>query len=482
MSARRRYDRQGLLAINPQAFFELYLEAPERSNVTEGDVEVVRIQGPLEQYEGACFDSYEAILERVDLACESAARTIVLRIDSPGGIASGMTDTARAIRAKCDAAGKRLISYVDGQACSAAYALACAAREVVASETGILGSIGVISCRVDVTEQDKLLGQRFAIVTSGERKSDGHPHSAISESELASTQRIVDSLALTFYDLVEELRGVSRADVAALEAGLFHGASAKQLGLADQVQSFSGLLAMIAGAQTVEGNPMSKKYDEARAALGELAGGEGEEATKARKALTAMDDVEEKPDAAEGDEEKPDAAAEGDEEKPDAASDAPPADDDEEKKKDEAKASARSRATVSASTAGALAAHGNDLAARVARLEAQNEALQRREFLGSRPDLAPGLVKVLDGKPLAEVRAIVNAIPAPRMPKLGDRAAAASVAPTHGKDAGTPSRLPPAEKAALDAAMGLSAKQSIGVEKSAHLLVLGAPVDARKGA
>jgi len=475
-----RFARQGLLAINPQALLEDFPALAPRLNGLWGDlreagtVAVIDIQGPLEQYASNLeCDSYAAIRMRVELACETSARAVVLRIDSPGGVASGMIDTARAIRATCAAAGKRLISYVDGQACSAAYAIACAAPEIVTSETGILGSIGIINCRVDVTEADKALGTRFAIVTSGARKADGHPHAAISEAELASTQRLVDSLALTFFDFVGEVRGMSRATVSGLEAGLLHGNVAVGVGLADRVQSFDGLLATLAGADLGETMAnANKKYEDARAALGELAGGEGEEAEAARRALAAMDD---KP--------KP-------EEEAKAEDDAPPADDkpeeearaEDEKPPEEAKAGAKAR-TVSAATAGAIAAHSNDLAARVARLEAMNEALQRREFLSSRPDLPAGLIGVLANKPLAEVRAIVGAIPAPRSPKLGDRAAAASVTPTQGEGAATPHRLPPEAKAQLDREMGLAEKRSVGVEKSNYKLVLGAPVDVsvRKG-
>jgi ClpP class serine protease len=381
-----------------------------------------------------------------------------------------MIDTSRAIRAKCAAAGKVLVSYVAGQACSAAYALACSASRIVTSETGVVGSIGVINCRVDVTEADRAMGTRFAIVTSGARKADGHPHAPISEGELAATQGLVDSLALTFFDLVGELRGLSRADVAGLQAGLFHGDAAVRKRLADRVQSFGGLLASLASADQGEPMASNKKYEDARAALGELAGGEGEEAVKARRALAAMDE-EEKPEAAE---EKP--ADEAAEEKPpeDARAEGPPAEDEEKKP--------AAKATVSAATAGAVAAHSMDLAARVARLEAQNEGLQRREFLSSRPDLSPDLVRVLATRPLADVRAIVGAIPAPKSPKLGDKAAASRVTATAGDVGAIASRLPPAEKAQLDREMGLSAQRSIGVEKTVHKLVLGAPVDVNVNA
>lgn len=459
---RRRYDRQGILALNPQAFFDFFPEPPERTNAAAGDVAIVDIRGPLEHHAGSWCDSYDEILERVDAACTTSARAIVLRIDSPGGDAGGCLEAARAIREKCAAAGKPLFAYVDGQACSAAYALACAAKEIVTSETGIVGSIGVLNVRCDATESNKQWGLRFALITSGARKADGHPYTQISEAELAATQGIIDSLAGTFFGLVEDLRGLPAAKVEALEAGIFHGDAAIEAGLADSVEPFSALLARLAGAEP-EGDNMATKYEEARAALEEAAKGDGEEAEKAKKAIKAMDGEEE---PAESEEDEPAAESE----------DEPPADDDKPKE-EEASRSARRRATVPAATAGAIAAEANTLAARIVKLERNQEASDRKTFLAARPDLAPELVKVLATKPLAEVKSIVNAIPKPKGAKLGERAAATTPAATRGDGQvdGTAPRLPPEQKRALDLRMGLVSEKT-GITSTPHKLTLGSAV------
>lgn len=469
---RRRYDKSGLLALNPQAFFDWFLEPPERANTTAGEAAVVDIRGPLDHHAGWWCDSYDEILERVEAACSSSAATVVLRIDSPGGDASGCLETARAIRERCAAAGKKLVAFVEGQACSAAYALACSAEEISASEMSILGSIGVLNARYDGTEADKRWGVRVALTTSGARKADGHPSNPVTEAELVATQSIVDSLAGSFFQLVEDLRGLPVAQVEALEAGIFHGASAVEVGLADRVESFSALLARLAGAEP-GGQNMATKYEEGRAALEEAAKGEGEDAEKAKKALAAMDE-EEKPDA-EGEGDKPDAEGgegEGDE----------TPDEDEDEEKPDASSSARRGGAVSARTAGAVGAAANKFATRIAKLERKQEASDRREFLATRPDLAPEFVKVLETKPLAEVKALVNAIPKPKASKLGQHAAAATPSATRGEGQGdgVASRLPPEQKAELDARMGLSA-QKTGVVNTPHKLTLGGPVPTSAG-
>lgn len=452
---RRKYEREGLLAIDPRAFLGMFLEPPAKPvNTVVGDTEIVAVSGPLDRQEGDWCDSYDAILTRVGSAVRGPCSTIVMRVDSPGGVVSGCFETARAIRELVRASGKRLVCYVDGQACSAAYALASAADEIIASETSVVGSIGVIDTRVDATANDAANGYRFAFITSGSRKADGNPHQGISAAELIDKQGIVNSLASVFFGLVSDMRGV---DAAPLEARCFVGADAKAAGLVDEIKPFGDLLASFAA----KGQTMSK-YSEARAALEEAAKGDDEEAKKAKKALAAMDG---EPD---GDEKKNDKSAEGDD--GDKGKD-PPAED----KKEEA----RAKGSVSASTAGDLASIVSEQGKEIAALKAANESGARDAFLASRADLDPSLRKVLVSKPLAEVKEIVNAIPKPKAVKP---AATATVQATRGEgqiDGVSPSQSPHA--AQMDAAMGIT-KYELGSRREGNAMVFGVmPVKSTAG-
>jgi ClpP class serine protease len=438
----RRFARSGFLALNPPALLEMFPESPKREVKLVSGFSVIEIFGPLVHHDGDWCDSYDAISERVAQACAAAPDTIILKIDSPGGEVSGCMDTAREIRAKCEASGKRLVTYVDGMACSAAYALACAASLVVVPPTGIVGSIGVLHTRVDVSAQDAAFGMRFAIVVSGDRKADGNPHTSLTDTELASSQLIVNELAGVFFGLVSDMRGLTTDQISAFEAGLFTGMGSVKAKLADAVQSFDELLASLAGP--TRGNTMATPMEEARTALEKAAEGDGEDAKKAKAALAAMD-------AAMKDEECDAEAEEGQEKDKEAESEEPDGDEDgpPPPKKEEA--------SVSAKTAGQLAASANTLAARVAKLEKQDEEKERDAFLASRSDLSSGLVAVLKTKPIAEVKAIVAEIPKPKVPKkalgVGTVAATRGV----GQDS-TPEdvQLPASDEALMDARMGIT--------------------------
>lgn len=448
-----RFDRQGLLALEPRAFFSFFFDPPSRDNETIGDVVVVGVRGPLEAHGGGFFDSYEQIVGRVVEACSGSSRTVVLRIDSPGGDVAGMLDAAQAIRTRCTAAGKRLIAYVDGKACSAAYALACVADQIVVDAGALVGSIGVISARLDVSAQAAAIGMKVALVTSGERKADGHPHSPITDAELAEQQTIVDALASAFFDHVAAHRKLNAAAVAGLEARTFAGGASIAAGLADAVGTFDSVLALAsvepsAASAAKEGATM----DEARKALQAIVDDENaDEASKARakKALAAMDEKDDDSD------EKKESKAEGD----------------DEKKEEEEEASA-----IAAAASVATKAHNH--AKRIAKLEAKLEASDRAALFASRPDLDPA---VFEGVDLKTVQAIVAKMPKPAAPKPTQLGASTTPAVTRGAtQIDTAQPVSSGHASDMDRVMGLSA-QAPAVRREGTAVVFSAAGTVAKG-
>jgi capsid assembly protease len=211
------------------------------ANEEHGAIAVVNVRGPLMHHACPEFDSYDAIKERVAKALTSPARAVVLRIDSPGGLVSGCFDAAVELRRMAARTGKRLVAYAE-QATSASYALACGCAKIYASAAGSVGSIGVIDTVLDVTALDQAQGVRLEIVTSGARKADSNPHTALSEAKLAATQTSVDAVAQLFFQLVAEARGIDAGAVQALEAATFPGVTAKGKGLVDQIATIEEAL------------------------------------------------------------------------------------------------------------------------------------------------------------------------------------------------------------------------------------------------
>lgn len=223
-------------------------EVPVEDFTREGDVAVVSVEGPLSQRAWACWmfrgDGYDAVQRRVGAAlADASTRAVVLRIDSPGGEVAGCFDAVRTIRAQARESGKPLVAYADELACSAAYALACAADEVIAPDTGILGSIGVI---MTVASHAGALAQRgiaVNIITSGAAKADGHPAQTLSSEARERLQADVNALARLFAAEVSHARPLTAEQVLALEARTALGGDAVRLGLADRTGTLSTAIA-----------------------------------------------------------------------------------------------------------------------------------------------------------------------------------------------------------------------------------------------
>lgn len=211
-------------------------------NETYGDACIVNIRGELEHHDGFGNDSYEGIYCRVAEAFTSDAERVILRIDSPGGVVSGLNETVKAIRRLKETTGKALIAFVDELAASAAYGLATAADEIYLPPSAIVGSVGVISQMVSVSEADKKAGIDVQVITSGERKADGHMHAPLTDDAVAAERVRVMQAAQAFWKMVAKSRGMSVDEVRGLEAAIFMGRKAVAAGLADELMSFEDLL------------------------------------------------------------------------------------------------------------------------------------------------------------------------------------------------------------------------------------------------
>ena len=178
--------------------------------------------------------SYGQVAAMLDAALVDASITgILLDIDSPGGEAGGVFELAQRVRAAN--AVKPVWAVASDSAFSAAYAIASAASRIYVSQTGGVGSIGVIAMHVDQTARDAQDGYRFTAVTAGAHKNDFSPHEPLDPDAYALLQAEVDRLYGLFVDHVATMRGLNAAAVRATEAGLYFGPNAISVGLADRL-------------------------------------------------------------------------------------------------------------------------------------------------------------------------------------------------------------------------------------------------------
>lgn len=220
------------------------LEGSDFATVIDG-VAIVPVRGMLMRKFSSWFWSYEEIARDLKLAqADSGVRAIVLDIDSPGGLAAGCGDLARAI---AESGPKPVEAFVGGMAASAAYWIASAARRITVGSGAILGSIGTVIEYVDLEPMFEKMGARIVrIVAKQSPNKRLDPDSAEGKAEM---QALVDAGGAEFVAAVAANRGVTETEVLdRFGQGLvFDGGAAIGRGMADRRGTLEDLIAELAG-------------------------------------------------------------------------------------------------------------------------------------------------------------------------------------------------------------------------------------------
>jgi protease-4 len=167
--------------------------------------------------------------------CETTdrIRAVVLDIDCPGGSIANFEYLYRAVRRI--KAKKQVVAHIRGVGASGGYLLACAANRIVALETSLIGSIGVVSSRPILQELLDRQGVRMAVTKSGHLKDMWAFYREPTDEEQAKQQAVMDSCYDWFVARVAEARGLSSEEVRSLATGeIFTSAVALKLGLIDE--------------------------------------------------------------------------------------------------------------------------------------------------------------------------------------------------------------------------------------------------------
>lgn len=214
--------------------------------------------------------SYEGIGHQIrTAAADPAVHSVILDLHSPGGEAVGAFETAALVRNL--AASKRTVAIVNGMAASAAYAIASGASEIVTTETGVSGSIGVVLLHADFSRQLDRDGVTPTLIHAGAHKVDGNPFEPLSDDVRDSLQAEVDSFYDAFLATVAKGRGnrLTAAAARKTEARTFIGKAAVDAGVTDRIGTFESVLAELSRASPKGGRSPSQTR---RSSMSEITG------------------------------------------------------------------------------------------------------------------------------------------------------------------------------------------------------------------
>jgi protease-4 len=181
---------------------------------------------------GAVGTTADDVVEQIERADEDdAAEALLVKLDTPGGEVVPSDDIRRAA---ADFDGPT-VAYATDVCASGGYWIASGCDELWARRASIVGSIGVIGSRVNVSELADELGVSYERFAAGEYKDAGMPLKELSADEREYLQGIIDGFYEDFVERVAEGRGMDPEAIRDTEARIYLGDDAHELGLVDEL-------------------------------------------------------------------------------------------------------------------------------------------------------------------------------------------------------------------------------------------------------
>jgi signal peptide peptidase SppA len=176
--------------------------------------------------------STEKVLERAFAPARLAA--VALLVNSPGGSPTQSALVADRIRGLADEHEVPVLAFCEDVVASGGYWLACAADEIYAHPTSIVGSIGVISQSFGLEGLLQRIGVERRLYTAGEAKSRLDPFLPEKPEDVVWLRGLQDQLHEMFRDWVVTRRGDRLAsDIELFNGEVWTGARAAEVGLVD---------------------------------------------------------------------------------------------------------------------------------------------------------------------------------------------------------------------------------------------------------
>lgn len=183
----------------------------------------------------------------------SAVSGVVISISSPGGTTTGSEELYRGIRAL--SAKKPTVAFVDGTAASGGYITALGADWIVARETSLVGSIGVLFQYPDFSKLLGTIGVGVEEVKSSPLKAEPSGFKPTSPEARAALQSIVNDTYGWFKELVKSRRGMTDQQLAAVSDGrVFSARQGMPMKLVDQLGSEREAIAWLESEKKVAAN------------------------------------------------------------------------------------------------------------------------------------------------------------------------------------------------------------------------------------
>ena len=184
--------------------------------------------------QGLIRDDEERVQQLERLGQSTAARAVIVHVDSPGGTTAGSEQLYDAlVRLK---ERKPIVIVVDGLAASGGYITAIAGDHIVAKQTSLVGSIGVLFQYPNFTDLLDKIGVKVESIKSSPLKAAPSGFEPTSPEARAAIESIIKDSYAWFRGLVQDRRHLNDDELQAVADGrVFTGHQGIGLKLIDEL-------------------------------------------------------------------------------------------------------------------------------------------------------------------------------------------------------------------------------------------------------
>ncbi|ABE60968.1 signal peptide peptidase A, Serine peptidase, MEROPS family S49 [Nitrobacter hamburgensis X14] len=189
-------------------------------------------------------------VEALERLGKSNAPAVIVHINSPGGTTAGseqLYDALMRLKAK-----KPMVVVVDGLCASGGYIAALASDHIIAQQTALVGSIGVLFQYPNFTDLLKTVGVKVEEVKSSPLKAAPNGFEPTSPEARAALDALVKDSYAWFRGLVQTRRGMDNGQLEKVADGrVFTGRQAVDLKLIDQLGDEKAAIAWLVAEKKI---------------------------------------------------------------------------------------------------------------------------------------------------------------------------------------------------------------------------------------
>ena len=197
------------------------------------------------ELKGLIVSSEQVLKHLTEFRNNSDIKSIVLRIESPGGAVGAAQEIYQEI--KRTSAVKPIVASMGSMGASGGYYAALGADIILANPGTMTGSIGVIVKFPNLEGLFEKIGYKSEVIKSGPLKDIGASNRPLSEEERTIMQDLIDNVYNQFVRDIATSRSMPEETIFELADGrVYTGEQALELGLIDKLGNFTDAVTIAA--------------------------------------------------------------------------------------------------------------------------------------------------------------------------------------------------------------------------------------------